>query len=367
MATSSDNRPEEAIAASEFENASTATYIKFPNKPFPHSMLLVFEKYDYSGFASGFDTQLTNTTGAQSSINPNRQSGIGLRSTSSIELPFPKQLTDTTGLIYNNMQQNPLIEGLTQRLAAYSKGTGGGTIGDIPGQIQGIGADAAKAFSGMGGGTGAAITSMANRIAKTNNSDAASTAMYLLQKYLPENIGKSVNLAAGQVLNPRETIAFEGVSLKTHSFTWDLYPSNKKDSARIQDIIKHMKAAILPKTRNLGPADNGIKSAFLQFPQVCKIYLIGINEDFYMKSKPAMVTNMTVDYGAGGNLAIMAGGVPAGVSISITLQELQIETAHDYGVAQETSIPASAPTDPEVESGAGDSAASQNAARGNQQ
>jgi len=343
--TEASNRPEDAIEESEFENASTATYIKFPNKPFPHSMLMVFEKYDYSGFASGFDTQLTNNTGYTSTINPNRQSGIGLRSTSSIELPFPKQLTDTTGLIYNNMQQNPLIEGMAQRLAAYGKGEGSSTIGDIPKQLQSMGADMAKAMSGASG-MGATITSLGTRIAETNSGDAASTAMYLLQKYLPDNIGKSVNLAAGQVLNPRETIAFEGVQLKQHSFTWDLYPSNKKDSARIQDIIKHMKAAILPKTRNLGPADKGIKSAFLQFPQVCKIYLIGINEDFYMKFKPAMVTNMTVDYGAGGNLAIMAGGVPAGVTISITLQELQIETAHDYGVAQETAIDASSPTDP---------------------
>ena len=357
MATSSD-RPEEVIQESEAENASTAAYVKFPDKPFPHSMLLVFEKYDYSGFTSGFDSMVTNTTSNVSSINPNRQTGVGLRSTHSIELPFPKQLSDTTGLIYNNMQQNPLIEGLATRLASYSRGEGGSTIGDIPQQIQQMGADAASAMSGMGGGAGAAITSLASRIAATNSGDAASTAMYLLQKYLPDNIGKSVNLAAGQVLNPRETIAFEGVQLKTHSFTWDLYPSNKKDSARIQDIIKHMKAAILPKTRNLGPADGGIKSAFLQFPQVCKIYLIGVNENFYMKFKPAMVTNMTVDYGAGGNLAIMAGGVPAGVTISITLQELQIETAHDWGVAQETSIPATAPTDPAAESSTGDNAAS---------
>ena len=114
--TTSTDRPEEVIEQSESENASSAAYIKFPDKPFPHSMLLVFEKYDYSGFASGFDSMVTNTTNNTSSINPNRQTGVGLRSTHSIELPFPKQLTDTTGLIYNNMQQNPLIEGLATRL-----------------------------------------------------------------------------------------------------------------------------------------------------------------------------------------------------------------------------------------------------------
>jgi hypothetical protein len=46
---------------------------------------------------------------------------------------------------------------------------------------------------------------------------------------------------------------------------------------------------------------------------------------------------MTVDYGAGGQLGIMAGGRPAGVNIALTFQELQIETAEDYGATSEQS------------------------------
>ena len=346
MADKSSNRPEEAVAQSEYENATDANFIRFPDKPFPHSMLLVFEEYNYDGFKGMYADQLTNPTSTSGAISSNRQSGIGLRSQHSIELPFPKQLTDSTGLIYNNMQQNPLIEGLTQKIRGFADGSGSAVIGDIPGQLQRLGASAATAMAGGTGGAGKAIGEIANQIQNTSQIDAANAAMYLLRKYIPDELGKSVNLAMGQVLNPRETIAFEGVQLKQHQFNWDLYPSNAQDSARIQDIIKHMKRAVLPVTRDLGSGDGGIKRAFLQFPHVCKIYLIGIDQTYYMKFKPAMITNMTVDYGAGGTLGIMQGGRPAGVNISITLQELQIETANDYGAMSPEPSNGRLPEDP---------------------
>ena len=141
-----------------------------------------------------------------------------------------------------------------------------------------------------------------------------------------------------QVLNPRETIAFEGVGLRTHTFNWDLYPSNPKDSERIREIIHRLKSVVLPSTVDIGnPESGGIARAFLAFPMVCKLYLLGINDDFYMNFKPAMVTSLTVDYGAGGTVAIMEGGRPAGVNIAMTFQELQIETSNDYtGVPSES-------------------------------
>ena len=325
----SGNRPEEAIAAAEYASASDGNFIKFPDKPYPHSMLLVFEEYSYGKLSTEFAKNLSGKQGDTGWGSTNRQSGIELRSTRSVELPFPKQLQDATGLIYNNMQQDPLIEASVQKMADFANGSA--ALGDVnvSSLLQDIGAGAAG-VTGVGGGLNAAGAA----VAKTGVTDAANAAMYLLRKNLP-NAG-SVNLALGQTLNPRETIAFEGVQLKSHTFNWDLYPSNAQDSARIQDIISQMKKSVLPVTRDLGQGDVAIKKAFLQFPNMCKIYLIGVDSQYFMKFKPAMVTSMTVDYGAGGNLAIMQGGRPAGVNISITLQELQIETANDYGAISPT-------------------------------
>ena len=65
-----------------------------------------------------------------------------------------------------------------------------------------------------------------------------------------------------------------------------------------------------------------------------------------MKFKPAMVTTMSVDYGAGGGVSMMKGGKPAGVTLTMSLQELQIETAEDYGAA--SADPQDAPPLPEA-------------------
>lgn len=329
------SRPESYRQKFERSDASNGAFVRFPDKPFPHTMLLVFEEYDYKNFAS-FKSLLTNEGYGRGNsffgISPNRQSGVSLRSVKSIELPFPKQLQDSSSLIVNGFQRDPLIEGLTQQINEFTK-SGQGTLGDIPGQIQAAGAMTANALKGLmggGGSAGAAIQQAVTAIKGTSTADAASASMYLLRKILPDAIGRSVNLATGQVLNPRETLAFEGVQLRQHQFNWDLYPNNAQDSARIQEVINLFKRSVLPVTQDLG-GPSGIAEAFLRYPNICKIYLLGVDSEYYMKFKPAMVTSFNVDYGAGGTLGIMQGGRPAGVNISISLQELQIQTANDYG------------------------------------
>jgi hypothetical protein len=59
--------------------------------------------------------------------------------------------------------------------------------------------------------------------------------------------------------------------------------------------------------------------------------LLGIQSDHWIKYKSSMITEMQVDYGAAGGVSIMKGGKPASVQLSMTMSELEIETAHDYG------------------------------------
>lgn len=325
-------RPESAINNAEQASASDGNFLKFPNKPQPHSMLLVFEQYDYTaGFTDGgFSNRQDNSSQGASSIGGNRQSGIGLRSSMSIELPFPKQLTDSTNLIYNDAQQNPLLEKAVGQISKFAEGGGDRNLGNLNQQIQDVG----KSMAGLGGGDlGSAIGGAASAVAKTSNADAVAASMFLLRKMVPDFVGQAVDLSLGSTINPRETIAFGGVGLKTHQFNWDLYPSSAEDSARIQDIITKLKQVVLPVTQAIGGATDAgsIKKAFLRFPHTCKLYLVGVDAQYYMKFKTCMVKDMTVDYGAGGTLGVMKGGRPAGVNIALTFQELQIETAEDHG------------------------------------
>jgi len=321
MAKSS--RPE--VFRREFEEASAelGAHYKFPDKPYPHSILLVFKEYDYKGLnaANGSFNSLLNTQ--QKSEDGSRASGFGLRAERAVELPFPKQLQDTSGLIINSFSRDPLMESLADKANQYMGSDA--TLNQVPGMIQGMGANLAGLFSGSGDGLGEFTKSLSG----TTLGDSAQVGKYLMRKMAGDSqLGRAIDVTSGQTLNPRETLAFEGVQLRQHQFNWELYPSNEGDSNRIKEIVKIMKRSVLPVTADF----NNIAKAFLKYPHTVDIYLLGVDAEHFIKFKPAMVTNMTVDYGAGGNLAIMKGGKPAGVSISLQLQELQIETADDYSV-----------------------------------
>lgn len=329
------SRPEVFRGLKE-RNSAMGIINRFPSKPMPHTILFVFKEYSYeAGYAQ--NQYAAGTDGASGLINAatngRRGSGVGIRSEKSVELPFPKQLQDSSNITLNGISRDPLVEQATNYLNKVAMG-GSGTLGDLPSQIQSLGAGIAqKMAGGSGDGIGTLFGDAAKALGATSNKDAALIARYLLQKVSPliGDVGQSINLAAGQVLNPKETLVFEGVQLRAHQFSWELFPESPDDSARINSIIRTLKQSTLPQTIDFKAAGFDFNRAFLKFPHVVYTYLLGVDNNSFMKFKPAMVTNVTIDYGAGGMMAILKGGKPAGVTINLAMQELSIETAEDYG------------------------------------
>ena len=108
----------------------------------------------------------------------------------------------------------------------------------------------------------------------------------------------------------------------------------------IRDIVKKVKSKILPKVQGLVPTGetesvrnltaSSIGKAYLEYPSVVYINLLGVNEDHYPRFKPCMCSNITINYAEGNMMTIAEGGVPMGVSIQMAFQELEIQTAEDY-------------------------------------
>jgi hypothetical protein len=182
-----------------------------------------------------------------------------------------------------------------------------------------------------GGDITGGTSSLVKDVLGTSVTDIASAAQYLLRDKLGSEISRSIDLVTGQTINPRETLAFEGVNLRQHQFSWDLFPNSAADSERIKNIVAMIKRKALPEVSSL----TGIPKAFLQYPSVVDVYLLGVNTDYFIKYKSSMITEFSVDYGAGGGVAIMKGGKPAGVTLNMSMTELEIETAHDYGAENE--------------------------------
>ena len=329
------SRPEVFRREAERNSAGTNVF-RYPSKPYPHSMLLLFKEFSYeAGYAQNeYATGSNGSGGLLSTISDStgrRSSGVGIRGGRSIELPFPKQLQDSSNITLNGISRDPLIEQATNYLNRVAMG-GEGTLGNLPSSIQNAGMKLAQMAKG-GSGDGFSLQQVARDLGATTNKDAALIARYLLQQVSPliGDVGQSINLAAGQTLNPKETLVFEGVQLRSHQFSWDLYPENAQDSDQINSIVNVIKRSTLPQTVNFQAAGFDFNRAFLKFPHVVYTYLIGVDAGSFMKFKPAMVTNFTVEYGAGGTMALLKGGKPAGVTLSLSMQELAIETAEDYG------------------------------------
>ena len=307
------------------EQTFSQGYQSFPEQPHPHSCLLVFNDFSYEAIKIGQTGNGGIRSPFQQAFNQ-RSSGATLRASNTIELPFPKALQDSTGLRINANERDPFVEGIATKVNDFIKGSGSMTAAQIPEMLQGMGASMGKA---AGGDLIGSAGNLVKDILGTDVTDIASAAQYLLRDKLGSEISRSIDLVTGQTINPRETLAFEGVNLRTHQFSWDLFPNSQADSERIKNIVNTIKRKSLPEVSSL----TGIPKAFLQYPSIVDVYLLGVNTDHFIKYKSAMITEFNVDYGAGGGVAIMKGGKPAGITLGINMTELEIETAHDYGAA----------------------------------
>ncbi|MDB4344994.1 hypothetical protein OAA24_00040 [bacterium] len=295
--------------------------LSFPATGLAHSIMFVFKEYSYEGLNAGFDL-LTGSIG-----QTGRARGSSIKGISSIQLPFPRALTDSTGVVIQGFERDKTTEAISRAATNVMSRNGGMTISDIPRLIREVGAGGSNLLTGGGGDGESAVGKLVKSILGTDLGDATTGAQYLLRSKLPGDIGRSIDITTGQTVNPRETLSFDGVELRTHTFNWDLYPESQEDSRLIKEVVNGFKKQILPHTRDI----EGIPRAFLTYPATVDTYLLGVNPEHFIKFKTSLVRSIDVDYGAGGGVTMMKGGKPGGVSLSISMQELEIQTADEYG------------------------------------
>jgi hypothetical protein len=308
----------------------------FPTKEMPHSILLIFKRYKYAKWADSRRALLAEPVKGRASGGQ-----IELEGSIGIQLPFPKQLVDSNDIRIATFERNMLIEGALALPGVENFLRGQGGSGDsLLSMAKDAGAGIFNAAKGLGdyvsGTSGSdALNDLAQtfgRIGGIDARDGSSALAYLLRSQMGNIPGlggtavSTLNAALGQVVNPRETLTFEGVGLKNHSFEWELFPSSKTDSEMIKKIIHTVKRNTLPSTEEFV----GIPRVLLNFPSTVDMYLLGVDQSHFMKFKTCMVSSVSVNYSAGGITTIAKGGVPAAVSLSMNFSELDIETADDW-------------------------------------
>jgi hypothetical protein len=326
------------VKKEQYKRSTTdGKFMSFPNRTEAHSILFVFKDYAYQDRKTY--EGLTPLLGASRVFQTQGQINKALNSSSGIELPFPKQLQDQVDLRLNGFERSLI----TERIASYLTNQTGSDAslssltsaassitGDIAGLFQNVGTSIAdKGFKGS-------LDNIAKTLRDVGMKDAAAGAAFLLRTFLPGDIGRSVGVYSGNVVNPKETLAFEGVNLKSYQFTWELYPFDRTDSDTIKSMINYLKTKSLPESQGVNFGGNEVISrAFLRYPSVVEIHLLGVDQTHFPRFKPCMIQSVNIDYGATGTIPIMTDGKPGAITLSMQLQELEIHTANDYSGATE--------------------------------
>lgn len=324
----------------DLSNTSSSQLLSFPSSGGPHTMLMTFKQYQYE-YARAGELSLLNLSARGRPLSAaevrresaNRRSG-GARFSgqlTGIELPIPTNLRDNDLMRIEMITQSPIESAVGGYIAGAANALQGSnlTLRDLPGFLQGVGADLAgtnmsDVFNQGAGALGNAVNSILNQSVGNTSRDV----MYLLRSVLPTGISQVTDRALGSTVNPRASLAFEGVELKQHSFNWTLIPKNERDSEIIRAILKTLKQNSLPTYQSF--AGTNFK-AYLRYPSIVDIYLLGVNPDYFVKFKSAMIRSVNVEYGSTGIVSVLKGGKPGNVSLNIDLVELDIHTAEDYG------------------------------------
>lgn len=268
-----------AMLASQAAASNRSTIERFPSDIGPHGILMMFKEYK---FQAPMGRKL---------LDYRNNSGPIEQASGSVLLPIPNTLTDRTSL----------------DLTTYDMG------GDF-------GYEAAAATAAYAAGT---YESNPNSGWYIRSNDI----LAMLKKVFGENfyLG-AVTQGVGAALNPKSSLVFRGVDLKTYSFEWTLAPTSEDESELLRKIVRLLKANSLPGYTS----QTVLSAAMLNYPATVDLFLLGVDPDHYVKFKTAMIRSVDVNYTPSG-LSILRGGRPSHVTLSIIFQEMDIHTANDYG------------------------------------
>ena len=141
-----------------------------------------------------------------------------------------------------------------------------------------------------------------------------------------------ISRTTGQVLNPNLELLFNGVTLRSFSFDFDLSPRDQKEAAVITRIIRKFKQNMSAKGgSSSGSIDNG-NGLFISSPNVFQIkYQTGTEDHKYLNQfKPMALLNMSVNYTGSGTYATYEDTSPVHYKMNLQFQELDPIYAEDY-------------------------------------
>lgn len=297
------------------------TILTFPKKDqSAHSMLLIFKKYMYQSPGTVGINSISSTNFTSEQVSGN-----------ALLLPLPKEISDSFRINIGEFNQGVYGDAISQGSSYLFNGGASPTMGGL---IENAGLPSTQTMlKGVGSAMGATLGFL-SRMNKGGSKVGSSTIGGFIGSQLDTGgIANSLEAGAGSIVNPKQALQFKGIDMKTHNFSWTFAPRSVDESDEILKITNLVKRNALPSYSSLGP----LRRAILNYPSTVDIYFFGLQEEYFTRYKTCMIENFSFNYTPSG-MAIMRGGKPAVVNMSMTLKEMDIHTSEDYGGASGNAI-----------------------------
>ena len=227
-----------------------------------------------------------------------------------INLPMPRNITDTTGVQYGESSLNPI----------EAAGLAGGSAllqGDI---------NALKgAFSSTIRTGGQALEDKQNQQAIA--AALSGTAIGALGGNV--NANQVIARASGQILNPNLELLFQGVGLRVFPFQFQFFPRNSQEGETVINILRTLKEEMAPSRTSKEGNNTGV---FIRTPSIFQLtYMKGGRKHPYLNSfLPTVLSDMKVNYTASGAHSTFYDGIPTHIRLDLQFKELNPLFKEDY-------------------------------------
>ena len=227
-----------------------------------------------------------------------------------INLPIPRNVTDSQGVQYGEGSLNPL--------EAFGVATVNASINSTP-SISGI----KEAFKNIAGGAAQMISDDSTQRAIAGA--ISGTAIGALGGNVDAN--QLIARASGQILNPNLELLFNGVGLRTFPMSFQFFPRNQQEGKVVLNIIRTLKFEMAPS--RTGEGRTGV---FIKQPSVFQLtYKQGNGpHPFLNRFLPAVLSDMKVNYSASGTFSAFHDGTPTHMQVDLQFKELNPIFREDY-------------------------------------
>ena len=228
-----------------------------------------------------------------------------------INLPIPRNVTDSQGVQYGESGLNPLE---ATGLSAVAGGV------DPAGSVQAL----KNAFSKLASGAGEVLAD--SEVQGAIGAAVAGTAIGALGGNVSAD--QLISRATGQILNPNLELLFNGVGIRTFPFSFQFFPRNRSEGQVVMDIIRTLKIEMAPSRTTKSEA----KGIFIKAPSVFHLkYKKGNGpHPFLNRFQPAVLSDMKVNYTAAGTHSTFYDGTPTHIQVDMQFKELNPIFREDY-------------------------------------